>query len=262
MKFFDDLIIASCVVSVATLWVTSRTPRIATAPTQAATAPITAHRLDLDPTIDRWFASPNSIGAVAIGMAEGNYWLQIASSPTGQRVVVKTTRLYAGHVDPGNFVQNYGFCSDQGRSGGDLPKADQGCLERIRSKIPEAIADLRSAGIDPIADPEALFNTLDLHNQGSPIHSRWFPRSLAKARAARNQGIETIAHARTAAFYQNGDPTTGHNLAIGLLGICRRENRRVSDFACVYGDQLRRAREISKAIRIFGQAGTTEGERE
>lgn len=259
MKFTDDLTIAVCVLSVGTIWWFGRSPRIGTPPAQSAPPPTAQQRITLDPAADKWFNSPNSVGSVAIGMAEGNYWLAIDQAPTGNRVVVKTTRLYAGHIDPGNFVRNYGFCSNQGRD--PLERADQGCLNRIRGKIPEAIADLKAAGIDPASDIAALVNTVDLHNQASPIHSRWFPKALARARAQGKSGVEAIAHARTAAFYQNGDPTTGRNLAGGLLGICRRENRPVSDFGCVYGDQLRRAKAIEKAIGVFNQVGTTEGQR-
>lgn len=256
ISFTDDLTIAACVAAVGVIWWHGRNPSTATLPTQAATPPV-AQRVAIDPAADKWFATPNSVGSVAIGMAEGNYGLAI----NGQQVIVKTNPIYKGHRDPGNGVINYGFCSDQGRSGGDLQRADQGCLNRIRGKIPEAIADLKAAGIDPATDPEALVNTLDLHNQASPIHSRWFPKALARARAEGRQGVEAIAQSRTASFYQNGDPTTGRNMAGGLLGICRRENRGVSDFACVYGDQLRRARAINKAIAVFNQVNTTEGQR-
>ncbi|AFZ21292.1 hypothetical protein [Allocoleopsis franciscana] len=199
------------------------------------------------------FASPTSLGMVAIGVAEGNYRLVVKNGV----LYVQQTPLYFGHTDPGNLswgavVTNFGPCSDQGRSGGNMALAEQMCLERALNALPVQLVDLNAAGINPIGDIEALLNTADLYNQASPIHSRFFPRALAIARRGGLQGIEAIAWARTASFYLNSnnelDIEKGINQASGLLGICARENRPVTEWQCVYGDQMRRVKEITNVL--------------
>ena len=199
------------------------------------------------------FATPTSLGMVAIGAAEGNYRLVVKNGV----LYVQQTPLYYGHTDPGNLswgavVTNFGPCSDQGRSGGNMALAEQMCLERALNALPVQLVDLNAAGINPIGDIEALLNTADLYNQASPIHSRFFPRALAIARRGGLRGIEAIAWARTASFYLNSnnelDIEKGINQASGLLGICARENRPVTEWQCVYGDQMRRVKEITTVL--------------
>lgn len=202
------------------------------------------------------FATPTSLGMVAIGAAEGNYRLVVKNGV----LYVQQTPLYFGHTDPGNLswgdvVTNFGPCSDQGRSGGNMALAEQMCLERALNALPVQLVDLNAAGINPIGDIEALLNTADLYNQASPIHSRYFPRALAIARRGGLKGIDAIAWARTASFYLNTnnelDIEKGINQASGLLGICARENRPVTEWQCVYGDQMRRVREITTVLEKY-----------
>ena len=202
------------------------------------------------------FASPTSLGMVAIGVAEGNYRLVIKNGI----LYVQQTPLYFGHTDPGNLswgdvVTNFGPCSDQGRSGGNMALAEQMCLQRALNALPVQLVDLNAAGINPIGDIEALLNTADLYNQASPIHSRYFPKALAIARRGGLKGIEAIAWARTASFYLNSnnelDIEKGINQASGLLGICARENRPVTEWQCVYGDQMRRVKEITTVLEKY-----------
>ena len=204
-------------------------------------------------TFSPLFATPTSLGMVAIGVAEGNYRLIVKNGV----LYVQQTPLYFGHTDPGNLswgavVTNFGPCSDQGRSGGNIALAEQQCLERSRNALPMQLVDLNAAGINPIQDIEALLNTADLYNQASPIHSRYFPRTLAIARRGGLKGIDAIAWARTASFYLNSnnelDIEKGINQASGLLGICARENRPVTEWQCVYGDQMRRVKEITNVL--------------
>lgn len=202
------------------------------------------------------FASPTSLGMVAIGVAEGNYRLVVKNGV----LYVQQTPLYFGHTDPGNLswgdvVTNFGPCSDQGRSGGNMALAEQMCLERALNALPVQLVDLNAAGINPIGDIEALLNTADLYNQASPIHSRYFPRALAIARRGGLKGIDAIAWARTASFYLNTnnelDIEKGINQASGLLGICARENRPVTEWQCVYGDQMRRVQAITTVLEKY-----------
>jgi murein DD-endopeptidase MepM/ murein hydrolase activator NlpD len=199
------------------------------------------------------FATPVSLGMLAVGQAEGNYRVFREEGT----LYVEQTSLYFGHTDPGNFATNYGPCSDQGRSRGNIALAEQICLERSRRQLPVNIADLKAVGIDPNRDPEALINAADLYNQASEIHSRRFPQALAMARQGGLKGVEAIAWARTASFYLNDagelDLERGANRAGGLLGICARENRPVTEWECVHHDQMRRTRAIASTIEAYFQ---------
>jgi hypothetical protein len=215
-------------------------------------------------THSRLFDAPTSLGMLVIGVAEGTYRL-VEKEGT---LYAQQTLSYFGHTDPGNLswgeqVTNYGPCSDQGRSGGNIALAEQLCLERSRGALPTHLVDLNSAGIDPNQDLEAILNTADLYNQASPIHSRYFPKALAMARRGGLTGIDALAWARTASFYLNTnkelDIETGSNQATGLLGICARENRWVTEWQCVYDDQMRRVKAIAKVLekyRLFAQKKT------
>lgn len=234
----------------------SSSEKASTAPAQASQSP----PKPLQPLIphERLFETPLAIGMLAIGMAEGNYRVYREQGT----LYVEQLSAYFGHTDPGNLswgdrVTNYGPCSDQGRSGGNLQAAEEFCLERARRRLPTNLADLEAAGIDPNGNLEAILNVADLYNQASPIHSRRFPQALAIARLGGKTGIEAIAWARTAAFYLNQndelDLENGTNRATGLLGICRRENRAVTEWECVYQDQLRRVQAIAHTIEQYFQ---------
>ncbi len=206
----------------------------------------------------RLFETATSLGMLAIGAAEGNYRV----FADGNKLYVQQTTLYFGHTDPGNLswgqrVTNYGPCSDQGRSGGNIALAEKICSQRALERLPTNIADLHAAGIHPDHDLEALLNTADLYNQASPIHSRRFPEALAIARRGGLQGLAAIAWARTASFYLNErgelDLYSGRNRASGLLGICAREQRPVTEWECVYGDQMRRTQEIATVLDLYAQ---------
>ena len=202
------------------------------------------------------FAAPTSLGMVAIGVAEGNYRLLVKDGT----LYVQQTPFYFGHTDPGNLswgdvVSNYGPCSDQGRSKGDIALAERICLERALNGLPTQLFDLNAAGIDPNLDLEAVLNTADLYNQASPIHSRYFPKALAIARNGGLKGIEALAWARTASFYLNFnnemDIEGGSNKATGLIGICARENRPTNEWQCVYDDQMRRVKAIATVLEKY-----------
>ncbi|SRR4028118_443500 len=227
---------------------------------------VPARPFDLQQTLINYlplFDTPTSLGMVAIAVAEGTYRLV----EKDRTLYVQQTPAYFGHIDPGNLswgerVTNYGPCSDQGRSRGNIALADQWCLERARGALPIHLADLNTVGIDPNQDLEAVLNAADLYNQASPIHSRYFPKALAIAKRGGLSGVEAIAWARTASFYLNTnnelDVERGSNQATGLIGICARENRWVTEWQCVYDDQVRRVQAISKAVqkyRTFAQRG-------
>lgn len=204
------------------------------------------------------FATATSLGMVAIGVAEGNYRLFIEDGT----LYLEQTPAYFGHTDPGNLswgevVTNYGPCSDQGRSRGNITLAEQMCSERSLAGLSRQLVDLNAVGIDPNADLEALLNTADLYNQAKLIHSRKFPEALALARQGGKTGVEAIAWARTASFYLNEyqefDLQQGENKASGLIGICARENLPITEWQCVYRDQLRRAQAIASVLDKYRQ---------
>lgn len=230
-------------------------------------APQRAFNLQKDlPIYAQIFQSSTSMGVVAVGVAEGNYQLMVQNGA----LYVQPTANYYGHTDPGNLswgerVTNFGPCSDQGRSGGNLAAADRACVERLVGRLPTALTDLYAAGIDPYDDLQALVNAIDLYNQASPIHSRWFPQALSIARRGGLSGLEAYAWARTAAFYLDSndrlDIRNGTNRASGLLGICSREGRPVTQWECVYADQARRVQAIATTYQSFLKLATNKSRR-
>ena len=215
-------------------------------------------RFNLEASLQRHsalFTSPTSLGMLAIGVAEGNY--RVWSD--ADTIYVQQTLSYFGHTDPGNLswgevVTNYGPCSDQGYSRGNISLAEQWCLERSRSQLGVHLQDLSAAGIDPNIDIDAVLNTADLYNQATPIHSRRFPQALAMARQGGLTGVEALAWARTASFYLNAHnelDLEGNNQANGLIGICARQGRTITEWQCVYEDQRRRVEAIDSILTQY-----------
>lgn len=189
------------------------------------------------------FAHPKAPGAIAIGVAEGNYDLK------GNRL-----KGWYEHTDPGDYEKNKGFCSiAPGRGdhflGGSPEEADAACIRMLNSKLDKVFSEFERAGAQLTL--ERAINSLDLHNQASPDVSRRFPKRLVEYES-KSTGVDLIADARTGAFYK-GD----RNTATGLLGICRRENRPVSDWQCVRGDQMRRAKAIRMTLNSLPTAAPT-----
>lgn len=205
------------------------------------------------------FGNKLALGMLAIGAAEGNYKIYTQNGT----LYVEQTVHYFGHTDPGNLswgerVTNYGPCSDQGRSGGNLAKAEQICVDRAVSALPVQLQDLAVVGINPIVDLEAVLNIADLYNQASPIHSRRFPQALAIARQGGLTGTDAIVWARTASFYLNDnnqlDLQSGANKANGLIGVCARRGVPTTEWDCVYADQRRRVEAIAHVLQQYVQA--------
>ncbi|MEL6462770.1 MAG: hypothetical protein AAFQ91_31870 [Cyanobacteria bacterium J06621_15] len=155
------------------------------------------------------FADNSSIGVLAICTAEGNCQLN------GSK-----TKLYSGHVDPGNRVFNRGWCSDQGRGGNNLDNADAICLERTRSRIPRLVNKLQAFGINPKQNIEAFINSLDQWNQASPRVSDAFPKKYADALKKGLTGKEAILWARVEAFRKSDGELEAGNSRVGLFSIC------------------------------------------
>jgi D-alanyl-D-alanine dipeptidase len=155
------------------------------------------------------FANNSSIGVLAICAAEGNCEID------GSR-----TKLYSGHVDPGNSVENFGWCSNQGRDRGNLDIIDAGCLKRTRSRIPRLIIKLQNHSIYPEQNIEVFINNLDQWNQASPRVSDAFPKKYADALKKGLEGKEAILWARVEAFRKSDGELEAGNSRVGLFSIC------------------------------------------
>ena len=157
----------------------------------------------------------------AIGHAEGNL------SADGQK-----TQNYAGHSDPGNGKRNQGWCSDQGRGGGDVNQADQECWQFVKQAIPVCKAEMEKAGFE-VSHIELLLNCLDLWNQAGPEEYKSLPRLY------REHGDMTLARGKT--FGERGERATGLHRAFGT-----------TDFEdSVLKDQRRRVQAIRRVIQGF-----------
>ena len=201
------------------------------------------------------FDDMDSLGVLAIGHAEGNF------SVDGQK-----TDLYLGHTDPGNFKKNQGWCSDQGRGGGDVNRADKECLQRAVNQLGKLNKSLKDVGIDPNQNLEVAINLSDLYNQAAPWVSENFPRAYKAVVEAGYKGTEAIAVARAAAFIREGVTPSTNFLnsnpdASGLLGICQRENRGLTPWQCVYHDQNRRASAIKAVLSYEVPTGSRSSSR-
>lgn len=197
------------------------------------------------------FADNSSIGVLAICTAEGNCQLD------GSK-----TKLYSGHVDPGNGVINRGWCSDQGRGGNNLDNADAVCLKRTRSRIPRLVKKLEAFGINPKQNIEAFINNLDQWNQASPRVSDAFPKKYADALKKGLKDKEAILWARVEAFRKSNRELEAGNSRVGLFSICVNPKNtyytnRLQQFPiwsepwrwnCIALDQKRRLEAINKVL--------------
>ncbi|MEM1367980.1 MAG: hypothetical protein AAGG02_08150 [Cyanobacteria bacterium P01_H01_bin.15] len=208
------------------------------------------------PMYAQLFDSATDLGMLSIGVAEGN--MRVWSGEG--KLFVQQTPAYFGHTDPGNLswgerVTNFGPCSDQGYSGGDIELAEQYCVKRAKAQLPEQLQDLAQAEINPAQDVAAVLNTADLYNQASPIHSTRFPQALRMAYQGGLSGVDAMSWARTASFYLNSrqqlDIQNGTNKASGLLGICARQGETITEWDCVYRDQRRRAEAINDVLLTY-----------
>jgi hypothetical protein len=201
--------------------------------------------------LNNLFINSESIGPIAIGMAEGNLVIK-----DGQ--IIKTSR-YDLHYDPANGKPNSGWCSDQGRAGGNVKKADKLCLERTKDRIPRLVNKFKAADLNPEKDTEAFINALDLWNQASPWVSDNYAESYKKALSLKLKGLDAIRWARVESFRKNGELS-----AEGLFRICANPNNTAYKglniyvvrsekwrFGCIAIDQYRRAEAINKALTWF-----------
>ncbi|NER39721.1 MAG: M23 family metallopeptidase [Oscillatoria sp. SIO1A7] len=190
------------------------------------------------------FASKTSPGSIAVGVAEGNM------TTSGD-----ATRLYRGHIDPGNGVTNRGFCSWNRSKNLTVAEADRRCLSRLKIQAKDTETKLEKLGIPPQENVEALVNGTDLSNQ-SPRAGADFAARYSEALDKKLTGSEALVDARVESFRKKD----GELSASGLFRICRRESyyrqqlkglKRYSEawrWQCIALDQGRRVRAIAKAL--------------
>lgn len=165
--------------------------------------------------LDSLFANNSSVGVLAICVAEGN------CQTDGSK-----TKNYFSNIDPGNGLINRGWCSDQGRGGTNLQKADAGCLKRTQSRIPRLIRRMQRVGLNPEHYVEGFVNAADLWNQASPRVSDAFPNTYRIALEQGFQGKEAIVWARVEAFRDRSGELSAGNINLrrgvyrGLFGVC------------------------------------------
>lgn len=167
------------------------------------------------------FASTDSVGAIAIGMAEGTRTLE------GDK-----TSFWKSHLDPANQAVNQGTFSWQG-SAISAEDADQQAIYHIQNTvIPSLLEHGAQQGI--VFDPELLIQGVDLWIQ-SPAAGTEFVTNLRKCHDANTQETDLILCARVQSYY---DSRTGKLDASGF------NNNRV----LLAQDQLRRIRSIEQAV--------------
>lgn len=178
---------------------------------------------DLQAQGSQLFATPNSIGTIALGAAEGT------RTPEGRK-----TLIWHHHTDPGNGAINKGTFSWQ--LGAATPEeADLKGLARIRLEAIPAL--IQAAEREQLRfDVETLVQGADLWNQapGAGIN---FVRNLKRCLEATATMDAAVLCARVESFY---DPVTGELDASGFN----------DDRAWLEDDQRRRMEAIKTVLQL------------
>lgn len=165
-------------------------------PSQPHSSPSSA---DLMAQAEELFATPDSLGAIAIGVAEGT------RTPAGGR-----TSLWQQHTDPGNFAENRGTFSWQ-LEATSVADAEQRGLDRVRqAAIPHLLQDAEKIGI-PL-NIELLVQGADLWNQ-SPQAGADFIENLKRCQQRETQTSAAVLCARMESYV---NPSTGEVEAAGF----------------------------------------------
>jgi hypothetical protein len=173
--------------------------------------------------VNQLFKSPDAVGSVAIGVAEG----------TRHRDGRKT-EAYDGHKDPGNDKANLGTFSWQ--HGAPSPEeADRRQLAVLKDQTAQIKRDAEKKGVS--LSSEELLNAADLANQApaAAIGDGGFADRLKQCKSSGKQGEEAILCARVESYRR---PSTGEFDAPGLGGE-----------AAIKTDQARRMGAIDSVIK-------------
>jgi hypothetical protein len=161
-------------------------------------------------TVEMLFASPDSTGSVAIGMAEGTRTVEGGKTP-----------LWQSHTDPGNRKRNQGTFSNQ-IDGANADEADRLQLERVR-KFANKLA---------LENPELteleMVGGADLYNQ-APRAAAVYLEELKKAREKGLSDREAIVEARTNSYITPEGKLDAPGLRNSLDFVRHDQNRRMSE---------------------------------
>jgi hypothetical protein len=170
---------------------------------------------------EQLFATPDSLGAIAIGVAEGT------RTPDGGR-----TSIWQQHTDPGNFAQNRGTFSWQ-LEATSVADAEQRGLDRVRQEaIPYLLQEAEKLGVS--LNPELLVQGADLWNQ-SPQAGAAFVENLQRCQQRETQ-VAAVLCARIESYVS---PSTGEVEAAGFA----------NDPLALQADQQRRMEAIQLTLQ-------------
>ncbi|HEY9300645.1 MAG TPA: hypothetical protein VIQ31_30635, partial [Phormidium sp.] len=97
------------------------------------------------------FKNKFSPGSMAVGVAEGNLTTQCGA-----------TAIYKGHIDPGNFAVNRGFCSWNKSTQITIEEADILCLNALLRQSVFTENNLFHLGLNPGVNKKAIVMGSDL----------------------------------------------------------------------------------------------------
>ncbi|MBD2060264.1 hypothetical protein H6F88_30425 [Oculatella sp. FACHB-28] len=177
---------------------------------------------DLRAEAHELFAHADSVGAIAIGVAEGTRTIE------GEQ-----TESWSSHIDSGNGVINQGTFAWQ-MEAASPEAADQAAIHHIQNEvIPHILQDAQREGIT--LEPEILVQAVDLWNQ-APEAGADFVENFKQCQRG-SQLEEALLCARIYSYY---DPVTGELEAPGFD----------NDIAWLEQDQRRRLNTIQQVLRF------------
>lgn len=179
---------------------------------QISPEPVALEPITLRVEAERLFATPDSLGAIAIGVAEGT------RTPDGSR-----TSIWQQHTDPGNYATNQGTFSWQ-LEATSVADAERRGLNRARQEaIPHLLQAAENMGIS--LSINVLVQGVDLWNQ-SPQAGSDFVENLQRCQQWEAQEAAVVLCARVRSYV---NPSTGEVEAAGFandLGLLRDDQRR------------------------------------
>lgn len=183
---------------------------------------LSSSSVELKAQVEQLFATPDSLGAIAIGVAEGT------RTPEGGR-----TSIWQQHTDPGNFAENRGTFSWQ-LEATSVADAEQRGLDRLRQEaIPHLLQAAEKVGVSLNID--LLVQGADLWNQ-SPQAGADFVENLKRCQQWEAQASAIVLCARVESYVS---PSTGEVEASGFA----------NDPILLRDDQQRRMQAIQRTLQ-------------
>jgi len=195
------------------------------------------------------FKTKFSPGCVSVGVAEGNLTAQC--SPRG---------IYQGHIDPGNFAVNRGFCSWNKSQNLTVEQADIFCLDALQRQSVSTENNLFYLGLNPAINQRAIVMGADLWNQSNSAGPQFAQKFKTALLSKGLVGEKAYLWARVESFRNAKNELD----ASGLFGICVREKYYKEKLAlltpfseewrwnCIALDQGRRVREVLNVLKSPG----------